>query len=383
MMIRHPEVVRHRACVVAAALLLSFSLASSAAAQILVTAAWDPNADGSTVGYMVSIGTRPGTTTHTIDAGPATTSVVPLQPGAVYYISVRGYNAQRQTGPPSVEAAVDLASSPGAPQGLQASVAGAVASLAWAPPDEGFATRYLLSVGTAPGADNLLSEYALGNVTSVSGPLPTGTYYARVQAGNVVGIGPTTPEVMFRVGASIGPPATPSNLSAAWSNTIVTLSWAPSSGATSYALEVGSASGASNIGVLNVGNVTSFSAPVPAGTFYVRVRGVNAGGTSAPSNQLVLQPAPVVVPGPPRNLTSSGSGATVTLRWTAPSSGGAPTGYVVEVGSASGQTDIGVFSVGAVTTLTTTAPPGTYYVRVRAANGSGAGAASNTIVVRR
>ncbi|MBL8138079.1 MAG: fibronectin type III domain-containing protein [Acidobacteria bacterium] len=383
MMCCHPKVVWNRACVVVAALLMSVSLASSAAAQIMVTAAWDPNADGRTAGYLVSIGTSPGTTASTIDAGPATSAVLPLPPGGVYYISVRGYNAQRLTGPPSAEEVVDLASSPGAPQGLRASVAGSVASLAWAPPDEGFAMRYLLSVGTAPGAENLLSEYPVGNVTSVSGSLPAGIYYARVQAANIVGVGPTTAEVMFRVGASIATPGTPANLAAAWSNGTVTLSWAPSSGATSYALEVGSASGASDIGVFNIGNVTSYSAVVPTGTYYVRVRGVNAGGSSAPSNQLVLQSAPVAVPGAPLNLTSSGSGATVTLRWAAPSSGGTPTGYVVEVGSASGQTDLGVFSVGAVTTITSTAPPGTYYVRVRAANGSGVGAASNTVVVRR
>jgi hypothetical protein len=377
------KVVWIRVRVALAALLLSFALTSPAAAQIMVTAAWDANADGSTVGYMVSVGTSPGATTQTIDAGPATNAVLPLAPGAVYYISVRAYNAQRQTGPPSVEAAVDLASSPGAPQGLHASVAGSVATLAWAPPNEGFATRYLLSVGTAPGADNLLSEYPVGNVTSVSGALPPGTYYARVQAANVVGVGPTTGAVMFRVGASIAVPATPSALAATWANGAVTLSWRASSGATSYALEVGSAPGAADLGVFNVGNVTAYSAAVPVGTYYVRVRGLNAGGSSAPSNEVVLQSVPVAVPGAPRNLTSSGSGATVTLAWAAPSSGGAPTSYVVEVGSASGQTDVGVFSVGAVTAITTTAPPGTYYVRVRAANGSGVGAASNTVVVRR
>jgi hypothetical protein len=366
--------------VLLAALVVSLSVALPAFAQIRVTAAWDPNTDGLTAGYMVFVGTSPGAEQHSLDAGSDTSAVLPLPLGAVYYISVRAYDALRQVGPASNQATLDLASSPGAPEGLQASVNGSVASLAWAPPSTGFATGYLLTVGTAPGAQNLLAEYPVGNITTVSGPLPVGTYYARVQANNFVGIGPTTAEVMFRVGSV---PGTPANLSSTWSGSTVTLSWAPSPGATSYALEVGSSSGASNLGVFDLGGVTSFSAPVPAGRFYVRVRGVNATGASAPSNELVVQRGTVQAPGAPRNLTSSGSGSTVTLQWAAPATGGTPTAYVLEVGSASGLANLGAFNVGQVTTLTTSAPPGQYYVRVRALNESGQSSPSNQIVVQR
>ena len=70
------------------------------------------------------------------------------------------------------------------------------------------------------------------------------------------------------------------------------------------------------------------------------------------------------------------SGLSVTLSW---SNVGA-TQYFVQAGLAPGQTLV-EFPVGAVTSLPTSGPPGTYYVRVVGADGSGRGPASNEVVV--
>ncbi len=255
-------------------------------AQIRITAAWDPNTDGRTAGYQVFVGMTPDVPAATFDVGPATSLVLPLLPGAVYHVAVRGYNAQRQLGPASTSV-IDLASAPGAPTALEAGVSGSVASLSWAPPTlGGVALRYVLSVGTASGTSNLLSEYALGSARIVSGALPPGLYYARVQAGNMVGIGPPSAEVAFRVGgAPPGPPA----LGATWTGSTVTLRWTQVAGATSYRVEAGTAPGRSDVGVLDVGNTTSFSAAVPAGTYYVRVRVLGPTGVSAASNELTVR----------------------------------------------------------------------------------------------
>lgn len=271
------------------AALFALVTAEAALAQINVTAAWDPNTDGRTAGYMVQVGLTPGNPIHSVDVGSATSVVLPLPPGAVYYVAVRAYNASRQLGP-AVEEEVDLANSPGAPENFRGSVSGSAATLSWrAPTTGGIASRYLLSVGTASGASNLLSEFPLGNVLSVTGALPPGTYYARLHAANLVGVGPQTPEVRFTVGSAGAPPAAPSGLAATWSGGTVTLRWSASSGATSYVLEAGTTAGAVNIGVVDLGGATAFSAPVPAGTFYVRVRARNTFGASAPSNEVVLR----------------------------------------------------------------------------------------------
>ena len=79
-------------------------------------------------------------------------------------------------------------------------------------------------------------------------------------------------------------------LGVASSGSRVDLSWTlpvPSPTATRYVLEVGSASGLSNLGTIEAGSGLTFRATgVPAGTYFVRLRAVNYGGTSAASNEL-------------------------------------------------------------------------------------------------
>jgi hypothetical protein len=56
---------------------------------------------------------------------------------------------------------------------------------------------------------------------------------------------------------------------------------------------------------------------------------------------------------------------------------------LLEAGSAPGLTDVASLQIGPVTSFSTTAPPGVYYVRVRSVNARGAGQPSNEIIVRR
>jgi hypothetical protein len=67
----------------------------------------------------------------------------------------------------------------------------------------------------------------------------------------------------------------------------------------------------------------------------------------------------------------------VVLSW---SGAGAP-GHVIEAGSGPGLSNLATIAVGAVTSFTTPAPPGTYYVRVRATNLCGTSGPSIEVVV--
>ena len=71
----------------------------------------------------------------------------------------------------------------------------------------------------------------------------------------------------------------------------MTLNWLPPTYGdmlSSYIVEVGSASGASNVLTVNTGSAapTFFLTDVATGTYYVRVRAVTSAGTSAASNEV-------------------------------------------------------------------------------------------------
>jgi formylmethanofuran dehydrogenase subunit E len=91
----------------------------------------------------------------------------------------------------------------------------------------------------------------------------------------------------------------------------------------------------------------------------------------------------LVVPGAPINLAAAVTGSTVTLTWTAPATGDPVASYILEAGSTPGASNLANVATGNAATIfvATGVGAGTYYVRVRAENASGAGAASNEVVV--
>ena len=194
-------------------------------------------------------------------------------------------------------------------------------------------------------------------------------------------------------GAAATVPGLPLNLVTTSSGSSVTLTWsAPASGdaVTSYAIEAGSAPGLANLANFVTGSTaTNFSAGgVGNGTYYVRVRAQNAGGTSAASNESVLVVGATTgcatAPTAPSGLVITTSGSTVTLGWSAAAGGCPPTSYLLQAGSSVGQSNLANSNVGNTTSYVATGVGnGTYYVRVRATNAYGQSAASNefTLVV--
>jgi hypothetical protein len=75
--------------------------------------------------------------------------------------------------------------------------------------------------------------------------------------------------------------------------------------------------------------------------------------------------------------------AIMTLNWSAPTSGGAPTTFVIEAGTGPALADLARFSTGYTGTSFSAGgvPAGTYYLRGRAANGAGTSGPSNEVTV--
>lgn len=83
-------------------------------------------------------------------------------------------------------------------------------------------------------------------------------------------------------------------------------------------------------------------------------------------------------PNAPQNLASAVDGMTVTLSWSS-GDGCEASNFVVRAGTAPGLSNAAVVSVGRTFSLTASAPPGTYYVRVLAQNAFGSSGPSNEI----
>ena len=269
---------------------------------------------------------------------------------------------------------------PPLPPGLfTAEVSGTSVQLNWNVPQEGGApTSYTLRAGSAPGLSNVATLNIPGPTTTFQGFAPPGVYYVRLTAHNRYGSSSPAHEIQVTVGPVGAPPDAPTAFAANLQGLVATLSWTPPASAISgYVLEAGTSPGAANLAVVNLGPQTTFVTPVLSpGSYYVRVRAVNAAGIGAASNEVLLTVPEA--PGAPTNLNVAVAGSVATLTWAAPP--GTVTGYVLEGGSAPGATDLASLLLGPqLTFVSPPLPPGDYYVRVRARNSAGTGPPSNQL----
>jgi hypothetical protein len=85
------------------------------------------------------------------------------------------------------------------------------------------------------------------------------------------------------------PLGTPSPFNISVSGRFVVLTWAGVAAATDYLIEVGSSSGASDLLVAPLGNVTSVSTFADPRLYYARIRARNGCGVSPPSNEVSVR----------------------------------------------------------------------------------------------
>jgi predicted phage tail protein len=272
---------------------------------------------------------------------------------------------------------------PRSPENVRATVSGSTIHLTWSAPTSGAAPTSYTLVGRLRAGGPILATVPMGSGTSFNVTAPNGTYVVSVRAANANGAGPESPGVTVTVPQVAAPPGPPTSLAASVAGTTVSFTWSPPAAGGpvgNYVLLAGLTPAFSTAYVtVPLGATPGFvTTGVPAGTYYVRVLAQNAGGTSAPSNETVVTVGGCTPPPAPGTLIASVSGASVSLTWGAAI--GAPNGYLVEAGVAAGRTDFGPFPV-ASTSLAATAPPGTYYVRVRAQSACGSGSASNEVTV--
>ena len=96
---------------------------------------------------------------------------------------------------------------------------------------------------------------------------------------------------------------------------------------------------------------------------------------------LAVSVVAAAAPNPPQNLTVSVNANTVTLAWVAPSTGDAPSSYVLEASLSPGGPLIASFPVTNTSLVVAGVPNGVYYARVRAINADGSSGPSNEVIV--
>lgn len=246
--------------------------------------------------------------------------------------------------------------------------------------------------GAALGGFTLLGALAPGGpviasrgsamVPAIVQNVPPGTYWVVVVKGVTTSTALVPPSAWQQV--VVSPPCTtaplaPVNLIAYQEGTNnVNVRWSEASGscfATSHELHAGYAPGLSDAGIFQFAG-RQYVGPAPPGTYYLRVRARNAFGVSGFSAEVPLSVAPTscIGPGAPGNLTASVAGNQVTLQWQPPpSQGNRPiTAYGLVAGFSPGTSQAAQAILPASqTTFQTTAPSGTYFVRVSATNGCG------------
>lgn len=271
---------------------------------------------------------------------------------------------------------------PGAPTGVAAVAGNAHATVSFVPPSNGGSSPVSSYVVTAsPGGATASGPSSPIVVTG----LANGTAYTfTVKATNLAGTGPAS---------APSPPVTPSGsgtavvgaptnfaVTANAGNT-VSFGWTPGAGTlpiTGYVVEGGLTAG-SVLGSLPLASTaTSFTVDLPTGAYYLRLHALSGATRSVASNEIRVFVNVPVPPAPPTNLLGLVNGDAVWLSWVNSTAGGSPSGIVLDVsGPVSASVPLGAVERFAASGV----PPGTYTIRVRAANAAGTSAASNPVTL--
>jgi Fibronectin type III domain len=402
-------------CTFFVSLIFAFALASPAGAATL-TLAWDPPEDGEVNGYIVLYGTSSGVYSSRIDVGDVTTIPVSGLAGSTkYFFAVQAYDESGALSEPSneVSGTTPVGTSnptnptPGVtvpPNGTTSDgVTGIVRTnryidLAWLPPP-GEPDRYRVEIGTSYGETSFSALTRDHSIAFDMTDLPAPAYFIRIRPlyGDRYGY-PSEELVLAPSGAvptpdpaaapdsrvqCVAAPNAPRKFSSKVEGAAVTLTWQPGAGAPAagYVLQVGSAPGLQNILTANFeATDVGVKATASDAAYAVRLAATNTCGSSLWESERIVYVGVEPLPGAPPALTQHVSGNLVSLAWTAPTSGGRVTRYLIEAA-----TPVGPFvydtarSDRAFSNANT--PPGQYIVTVRAGNATGFGPASPPVRV--
>ena len=258
---------------------------------------------------------------------------------------------------------------PAAPTGINAVGGVGQISVAWSAVSG--ATTYSLYRGTSSGAETLYAS-GLTSTGYTDLGLSAGTYYYRVTAVNSAGVSPLSSEASATATAQVTIPVAPTGVNAVGGVGLISVAWSAVSGATTYSLYRGTASGAETLYASGLTATSYNNSGLQNGArYYYKVVAVNSAGSSALSAEVLAFTASA--PGQVTGLVATGGAGQVGLSWT-PTPGA--TSYNIYRATTSGAERLLMSGVTSTIITDGNLPAGTYYYDVTATNALGMGSTS-------
>ena len=365
------------------------ALSATAASSTQINLAWTDNSNNES-GFRIERCQGAGCSTFT-EIATVGTNVVSYQntgltAGTTYQYRVRAYNTAGNSGYSNTASATTTVTLPAAPSALSATAASSTQiNLAWTDNsnnESGFRIERCQGAGCSTFTE--IATVGTNVVSYQNTGLTTGTTYQyRVRAYNTAGNSGYSNTASATTTVTL--PAAPSALSAtAASSTQINLAWTDNSNnEDGFRIERCQNAGCSTFTeIATVGtNVVSYqNTGLTAGTTYqYRVRAYNGGGNSAYSN--TASATTITLPAAPSALSATAASSTqINLAWTDNSNN--EDGFRIERCQGAGCsnfTEIATVGANVVSYQNTGLTAGTtYQYRVRAYNGGGNSAYSNT-----
>ena len=342
----------------------SVSAPASSATGTSLTPTFTWTAVPNVTGYRISIGTTAGGSDilNNLDLGNVTTYVYNtlLNYNTKYYYTINSYNATLTSTGCTERNFTTISFCPAVSAPASSATGTSLTpTFTWAAVQG--ATGYRLSVGTTPGATDIVNNFDLGNVVTYvynNAALGYNTkYYYTINAYNGTGASTGCTERNFTT-KTFCPSVTLPAAAATGVSVTPTFTWTANTDATGYKISIGTTAGATNVmNNVDLGNVTTYtlSTPLAYGVkYFYTINAYNAtvasvGCTERNFTTLTLCPA---VSAPASNAV--GVSLTPTFTWAAVTG---VTGYRISIGTTSGGTDVlNSFDVGNVLTYTLPTP---------------------------
>lgn len=257
-----------------------------------ITLAWTPAVGAGITSFVVrgAIAGHPIVDVIALPGDVRSWTSPPLSAGAyeVALVATNGAGRSAMSNPQRVS--IGEPSAPHPPTGLTATVVDDRVALAWTPAPDGPApSGFAIEAAVPGGAFFHVSRTDLPRFVATR--VPAGTWAVRVRALTAGGLSGPSDILHVTTAPCSAPPGAPQSLWAVWTPPSVSLTWSPpSSGAAEqYEIEIGTTSGAADLGRLVVpGTRLAHTEGVSMATAFVRLRAYNACGESAPSSEVLI-----------------------------------------------------------------------------------------------